>query len=141
MAEHYHAWRRLPALLVLLAGCGSPPATVPDTGSRAATQGYFDALVHQEWGTAYSALEPESRRSCAEDSFGVRAKTWWQGLGFPPKAVRVRSCDEQGDRAIAHVVILGHDGVRQRFKEAVTLQRGPGGWAVVLPPGFGQARP
>jgi hypothetical protein len=53
----------------------------------------------------------------------------------------VRSCEEHGDEAVAHVVFAGKTASGTRsFKDGLTLRRGATGWGVVLPPGFGKAR-
>jgi hypothetical protein len=82
---------------------------------------------------------PAGRR--ATRSFAALAVDWRAGLHFEPVAVHVRSCDEQADTAVAHLVILGGDRTRQRFKDAVHLRRGPDGWSVALSPLFGRLRP
>src|SRR5437660_5426427 len=118
--------RRTGWLLVMVAlapGCGSA-TTPPDTGARAAAQGFFDALIHQDWQRAYDALHPDSRAAFDFDRFTLLAKNYRGHLGFEPDDVHVRSCEEQGGEAIAHVVLTGHgEGAgRHQYKDAAALR-------------------
>jgi hypothetical protein len=110
------------------------------TGAREVVQAYYEALLRQEWAAAHGELDEDSRRRVGPEAFAALARTWRTSLGFEPQTVHVRSCEEQADGATAHVVLLGHDEARQRYKDAVTLRRGPAGWGVVLPPSFGRPR-
>jgi hypothetical protein len=131
----------LPTLL-LLSGCGPTTPTAADTGARAAAQGYFDALVRQDWGAAYETLDPAVRARWRAEEFTRRVTQYRRGLGFEPEKVAVRSCEERGDEATAHVVISGQAaGKARRFSDAVTLRRTGTGWTVVPPERFGQRRP
>jgi hypothetical protein len=121
------------------AGCRPAPPVAPDTGARAAVRTYYEALVRQDWPAAHAALGPASRASDDAARFAERARAWRRGLGFEPEAVYVRSCDEQGDGAVAHIVLAGRGGARTRYKDAATLRRGAAGWGVVLLPSFGRA--
>jgi hypothetical protein len=127
------------ALLALLpAGCGQPAAP-PGTGAEAVAREYFEELLRQDWGRAYAALDPEERARRGVESFARLAQSYHHRLGFEPREVFVRSCEEHGDEAIAHVVFTGQGGGKQRYhKDAITLRRGAAGWGVVLPPRFGQ---
>jgi hypothetical protein len=63
-------------------------------------------------------------------------------FALPPDPRRAKSCDERGDEAVAHVNLKGLAGSSPRvYRDAVSLRRGPAGWAVVLPGRFGKARP
>jgi hypothetical protein len=128
---------------VLTVGCSSPAAPAPaGTGAREAAQGFYDAIVGQDWARAYAALHPDSQASRSAERFSTLAKAYRHNLGFEPDKVTVRTCDEQGRKAIAHVVISGQSSAQARhFKDAVTLRVGPSGWSVVLPPNFGHAPP
>jgi hypothetical protein len=126
--------------VLVVAGCGPAPTTLPGTGSREAVRTFFEALVRRDWAAAYEQFDADSRAHCDRDAFARRATSYLQTLGFEPERVHVRACDEQGDGALAHVILLGADEVRQRFKDAVPLRREASGWAVVLPPAFGQSR-
>jgi hypothetical protein len=126
---------------VLAAGCGRGPAAPADTGSREAVQTYYEALLRQDWAGAHASLHPDSRAQCGAADFVRRARTYRGGLGFEPETVQVRSCEEHGDEAVAHVMLTGRGGDRQRhYQDGVTLRRSAPGWGVVLPPRFGQGR-
>jgi hypothetical protein len=127
--------------LALAAGCGTPPQPSGHTGAEEAARGYFDAVLHKDWQRAYAALHPDTRKRYSGEQFARLAQKYRQGLGFEPQEVKLRSCEEHGNEAVAHVLLVGQQAAKQRtFKEAVTLRQTPGGWAVVLPPGFGEAR-
>ena len=134
-----YAWGwLLPAALA--AGCGGT-ATPPPSEAQAAALRFFTALADQDWPAAYAALHSEGRKRLSVEEFTKQARRYRKGLGFEPTAAHVRSCEERGDEAVAHVSLRGQSGGHQRFhKDAVTLRRGAEGWGVVLPPRFGQAR-
>jgi hypothetical protein len=126
--------------LLLAAGCGGTAAP-PPSAAAAVAQRFFTALKDQDWPGAYAALHADGRKRLALEEFTRRAQRYRNAIGFEPTAAHVRSCEERGDEAVAHVSLTGQAGGRQRFhKEAVTLRRGPEGWGVVLPPRFGQGR-
>jgi hypothetical protein len=130
------------ALAVLPLACEPRPAPSTDTGARAAVEEFYAALVAEDWPRAYSALHPDSRTRRDADTFRRQAQTYRQHLGFEPRELRVRSCEEHADEAVAHVVISGEVGTVRHgsYKDAVTLRRGASGWGVVLPSRFGQIR-
>jgi hypothetical protein len=130
--------RRWTALLLLaLAGCGRTPAP-EGSGAKEVAGAYHEALLRQDWTQAYRFLHAESRARCSAERFARFAQGQRRGFGFEPQAVQLRFCAEQGAEALAHVVFTGQAGGRQRrFKDAVTLRRGPEGWGVVLPSRFG----
>ena len=122
------------------AGCAGTP-TPPGTGTEQAVRGYFEALLRQDWAEAYAALDPGGRARCTPEQFARLAANYRRDLGLEPEAVAVRSCDERGAEAVAHVTIRGRAGARLRFyKDAITLRRGGAGWGVVLPANFGRGR-
>ncbi len=125
-----------------LGGCGqSTPTALPTTGSPEVVRAFFEAVVHQEWPKAYDQLHPDQRTKYTLARFTQLAKSYYQHLGFAPREVHVRSCEEHGAEAIAHVVFTGESGPKQKFhKEAVALQSSVNGWGIVLPPKFGQAK-
>jgi hypothetical protein len=125
------------AALVLTAGCSSSPTSPPDTGARAAAQSYFDALVQQDWPRAYETLHPDSRAAFTLDRFTALAKNYRRHLGFEPREVHVRSCDEHGPEGVAHVVLTGSGG---QYKDAAALRLTAEGWKVTLPAQFGRFR-
>jgi hypothetical protein len=127
--------------LTSLAGCGEAAAPPADTGAEAAARSYFEAILRQDWARAHATLYPDSRARCSPEQFSRLAQNYLRNLGFNPREVRVRSCEEHGGEAVAHVVFTGQSASRRRYyKEAVTLRQGGDGWGVVLPPQFGRAR-
>ena len=127
-------------LLVLLAGCGSKPGPVTDTGSRDAVKAFCNAVVSRDWKAAHRCLSPAARARWSEAQFARAGAAYRAGLGFEPRSARLRTCEEQADRAVAHVVFHG-DGQRQRYRDSFTLERAEGGWRVTLPPSFGKKAP
>jgi hypothetical protein len=102
---------------------------------------YYAALLKEDWPRAYAALDADSRKRITSAEFSRLAQNHRKSLGFEPKDVHVRSCEEHGSEAIAHVLLVGQTANKQRwYKDAVTLRRGEAGWAVVLPPQFGKPR-
>jgi hypothetical protein len=103
---------------------------------------FFAGVVDQDWSSAYGALHADGRKRLSVEQFTRLAREYRRGLGFEPTSAHVRSCEERGDEAVAHVTLTGQAAGHQRLhKDAVTLRRGAAGWGVVLPPRFGQARP
>jgi hypothetical protein len=125
------------ALLVVVAGCGSKPTLATDSGAKDVVQAYCDAIVRRDWVRAYGTLHPESRARWSESQFARAAEAYRAGLGFDSRSVRVRSCEEQGDRAVAHVTFT-RDGRRQQYRDGMTLAFVEGTWRVMLPPNFGK---
>jgi hypothetical protein len=130
--------RWLCMLVVATAGCGPTPAPPKHSGAETVVRDYYEALLRQDWTQAYASLHPDSRTKFSADEFARLARTYRSQLGFKPQSVKVRSCEEHGDEAIAHVIITGQSAPKRR-KDAVTLRRGQAGWAIVLPPRFGQS--
>src|SRR5438270_12580529 len=125
---------------VALAGCGKAPGNA-GTGAETAVRSYFGALVQKDWAAAYAALHADSRKRCDAEQFAKLAQNYRKGLGFEPEEFHVRSCEEQGSEAMAHVVLQGHSGAKQRtFKDAVAVRRSGTAWGVVLPAHFGEGR-
>jgi hypothetical protein len=124
-------------LLIALAGCGSKPTPATDTGAKDVVQAYGDAIVCRDWARAYDLLHPESRARWSEAQFARAADAYRAGLGFDPRSFRVRSCEEQGGRAVAHVTFNG-DGRRQQYRDGLTLALVGGDWRVMLPLNFGK---
>ena len=126
----------------LAAGCGRPHPTRPaGTGAEAAAKEFYEALLRQDADAAYLLLDPDSQAACGPLRFARLASAYHEGFGFRPEAVHVRSCDEQGAAAVAHVVFIGPPGSgRHSYNDAVTLRETGGVWRVVLPAGFGRGR-
>ena len=131
--------RRLPALgLLLLVGCGGPPAPA-GTGAREAAADYFEALARRDWPAAHDKLAPESRQRFGREVFAGKAQAYRKALGFDLAKVHLRSCEEQGDRAVAHLTLADAADTRKNsYRESVVLRRGPEGSGVVLPKNFGK---
>jgi hypothetical protein len=131
-------WWNWTLLVGLLAGCGgeAPPA---GTGAEGVVRDYCEALLQQDWPRAYGALHPESKAKVRPEEFARGMKQQRQRFGFEPEGVAVRSCEERGNEAIAHVIFRGRVGGKQRFyKDAFTLRRAGEAWTVVLSARFGQ---
>jgi hypothetical protein len=127
--------------LALLASCGPARPTTPHTGAEEAARGYYEAIRLGDWGRAYELLHPDTRRRWTAEGFARAGAEYRRRLGFEPEALYVRSCEEQGDEAKAHVVFEGHvAGKLKQFKDAAELRRSASGWGVVLPQRFGSAR-
>jgi hypothetical protein len=134
--------RYWPLLLAATVGCARPAPTRVYTGAARTARAYFEALIRQDWTSAYGVLDADSKAGCPAGRFVQLARRYRQGLGFEPSEVFLRACDERAGEAIAHVSLKGRAGASPRFRrDAVTLRRRGSGWAVVLPANFGQARP
>ena len=126
------------ALLFALAGCGRAPEGPTGTGAEQVVRDYWEALLRRDWRGAYATLLPASRRKCRIEEFTRRGELYLRRLGFDPKEVRLRSCEEHGDEAIARVVLLGQAGAGQRLLQGrCHARRGEAGWGIVLPQRFG----
>jgi hypothetical protein len=134
--------RRAWVCVVVLAagGCGRPAERPADTGAKDAARSFAEAIARQDWATAYEGLHEDGRKRLGRDKFTRLARQYRRDLGFEPTRAQVRSYEEQGDEAKAHVVFSGRakSGPRQ-FRDSVLLRRGPEGWGVVLPRRFGHS--
>jgi hypothetical protein len=129
-----------PVLLILaVAGCGrsSEPST-PDTGSREAVRGFYDALIRRDWPGAYALLHPDAAKGLSAQEFSRRAEAYRGKLGFDPTRVAVRTCEEHGDEATARISLSGPGGSRHAYGDNLFLRRHDGQWRVILPARFGQ---
>ena len=129
----------LAALFVgTVTGCrNTVPATAPDTGSREVVTKYFEALAVQDWDTAYQQLHADTQKRFSRLAFERHVRDYGKRLGFPLGKVFIRSCDEQGEKAIAQVILSDANGsAKARFHEGVILQQSEGGWKVMLPSNF-----
>jgi hypothetical protein len=122
-----------------LVGCATEPGPRPGTGAAEAARDFFGALCQRDWPRAYGLLAPETRRRWSAEQFAGLATNYRKAIGMDPAAVHVRSCEEQGSEAVAHVVLTGAPGHAQH-KDAVALRRSEAGWGVHLPRNFGQQR-
>jgi hypothetical protein len=126
---------------LLLSGCAGAPRGLTGTGAKEVVQSYFEALLQQDWKRAYIALNTESQARCTADQFTRLAQAYRRDLSFEPDALKVRSCEEHGEEAIAHVVFSGQSGSHLRlFKDGAALRREAGSWRVVLSSHFGRSR-
>jgi putative alpha-1,2-mannosidase len=124
-------------LIILVAGCNSARPASPGTGADAVVRDYYEAIVRKDWNEAYAALHAESRAKVSAAAFAQQAASYRRRLGFEPQQVVVRSCEEHGTEALAHIVLKG--GARS-FKDAVVLRQQGSQWRVVLPPRFGEGQ-
>jgi hypothetical protein len=134
---------RLWAFLALLAGvcgCSPTPAESPaGTGASEALKSYYEGLIRQDWQQAYRVLDPDNQKRWALQEFTRLAQAYRSSLGFEPEELHLQSCEEKGSEAIAHVILTGHNAVKEiRYKDAVVLRHGADGWRVVLPATFGR---
>jgi tRNA-binding protein len=83
-------------------------------------------------------VRSDSQKEVDTEQFASLAKRYRDSIGFKPDGVHVRSCEEQGRNAVAHVVLIGRSGAKRlAFKDGAVLRRGKEGWRVILPPSFG----
>lgn len=125
--------------LVWVSGCRSGAAA--DTGARGAVEGYFEAVVRQDWPSAYAVLDPEVQSRWRLEEFSQRAAKYHKGLGIQPETVRVRYCEEHAREATAQVIVRGKAArTHKTHKDAVVLRKSGDKWSVMLPADFGQSR-
>jgi hypothetical protein len=127
-------WTVAFAALVLVLGCSSRPPQTNDTGARTAALTFAEALARKDWAASYSGLATETRQKWTQAEFTRRGEAFLRGLGFEAKAARVRSCEEQGGRAVAHVLFTAP---RKQYRDGWELRRVGDEWKVVLPANFG----
>ena len=125
----------------VMMGCDPAPLPPSGTGAREAAQRYCDALLEKDWPRAYAALHPDSRARYSASRFARLAERYCRELGFEPEPARIRFCQEQGTRTVAHIVWKGQKAAHEHFyKEVIILHSTPAGWGVVLPQNFGSGR-
>lgn len=113
----------------------APPT---DSGSRQVVTRYFESLAAQDWATAYAQLHPDTQKLLDRAAFERGARAYCKRLGFPLGKVSIRSCDEQGKKAVAQVILSDASGsMKNRFHEGAILQQSANGWRLVLPGTFG----
>jgi hypothetical protein len=123
-----------------LAGCCGSSAGPAGTGAEAVVRGYYEAILRKDWEQAYGLLHAQSKAKSSAAQFARQAETYRRRLGFEPQQIAVRSCEEHGDEALAHVVLKGVAGAGpQSYKDAIVVRQGASGWGIVLPPRFGQS--
>src|SRR5262249_25983391 len=84
---------------LIVAGCG-PPAAPPPGRAELVVRRYFEAIVQQDWPTAYAALHPDLRKRWNAEQFTRRAQQYRSHLGFEPDGVQVRACEERAIEAV-----------------------------------------
>ena len=124
----------------LLIGCGPASEEQAGTGAKECAENYFQAVLDHDWTKAYTTLDESGRKRWTTATFAELGKKYRRELGFEPREIHVRACEEHGDEATAHVVLVGPATAKEgRSKEAVLLRRNEGRWQVVLSPTFGRA--
>lgn len=127
--------------LSMMAGCGGAAPTSTGTGARETATSFFEAITRQNWEEAYKSLHGDSRKVLSLADFSNRGKNYRKGLGFELGKVVVRLCEEQGDKANAHLVLSdANDSRKNSFREAVLLRKDRDRWGVILSPNFGIKR-
>jgi hypothetical protein len=128
-----------PLLAAILSGCQTPaPPTLEDTGSTEVVKLFFEGLVKQDWAQSFAVLTAERQKTISLDQFRRQAQAYCKRLGFEPQEVHIRSCEEHGTEAIAHLSLVGHvQGQRKQFRESVVLKKSANRWQVVPPNHFG----
>jgi hypothetical protein len=134
---------RLSLIIILcsvLSACrGEAMAPPAGTGAREVVAKYFEALAQQDWETAYNQLHADTHKRMDRAAFERNARAYCKRLGFPLGKVFMRSCDEQGAKAIAQVILSDATGsMKHRYHEGAALQQETRGWRIVLPGNFGQ---
>jgi hypothetical protein len=124
----------------LYIGCRTAAPTSTGSGARELALTFFQAIVGNDLTAAYAALDEDSRIRVPAGRFASLATAYIDGIGFVPRSAQVTACEEQGDRAIAHVVLTGRTAAHQRYKDVATLRRNADTWGVVLASNFGQKK-
>ena len=125
------------AICSLLTACRGPVVEPVGTGAREVVMKYFEALVQQDWETAYAHLDADTQKVVDRATFERRALAYRNRLGFPLGKVFVRSCDEQGEKAVAQVLLSdANRSMKHRYHEGIVLKRQANGWGIVLPSNF-----
>jgi hypothetical protein len=127
------------ALLCIVAGCSSAPPTPTGSGAREVVTDFYESLARRDGAAAYARLHPDSQKQLDRESFLRRVDVFRSKLGFELGKIHVRSCDEQGDKAVAQLVLSDSaDSTKHRYREGAILRTTATGWGVVLPKNFGQ---
>jgi hypothetical protein len=136
-----NVWCRRLAWVVLFAGCSRTAVPPAGTGAREAALNYYSALVEADWPRAYAALHPDAQARWNPEQFARLGQRYRLELGMEGGTVQVRSCEEHGADAIAHVVLTGRSTARSgRHKDGVVLRRSASGWGVLPPQRIGAPR-
>ncbi len=121
-------------------GCRKPSRTTStraSVGASEAAHAFFEAMLRQEWDTAYELLDDESRTWCSKEDFTARGRAVLGQLDFTPAAVFV-DVSEKGDHASALAVFRSAAGAgAKQFKDGADLTRTQNGWRLSLRKNFG----
>ena len=125
----------------VLVGCGSPASPYPprtETGAEQVAKTFFEAIMNEEWATAYATLDAESQSWCSRDRFATLGKEYRGLIGFVPTDVSI-SVTESGDNASAVALYRESSGPERRsYKDGTSLKHTPSGWTVILRKNFGK---
>lgn len=131
--------RAIALFMLATCGCQRDVPTPQQTGAKEAAVVYFTALASGNATDAFDALDAESRQRVPAEAFERHAKAYVRKVGATVNRVHVQSCEEAGDSATAHVVLIGRAGGHsRRFEDAASLRRRDGKWGIVLPSNFGR---
>lgn len=119
--------------LVLAAGCGAPKKAVVDTGARAAALAFCEAIIRSDWEAVRDLADPKTAPEAGQ--LARLASQYRKSLGMEPEVARIRSCEEQEGRAIAHFTFTGG---RKQYRGGWELRLHEGKWVIVLPASFGR---
>jgi hypothetical protein len=124
-----------------LMGCGRVQEDFPGTGAKQCVLEFYQALIQQDWPSAYATLDPRNQKAHTPEQFSRLAQSFRGTLGFEPESIHIQACQEHGPEAMAHVVLTGRNADQERrFKDAVALRRGDEGWRITLPATFGRVK-
>jgi len=134
--------RRVALAIALAAACGcrgESHAESPQTGAKEAAIAYFTSLASGSVSDAYGWIDEESRSRVSAEAFARHAKAYRLRVPHSVDRVHVQACEENGDVATAHVILIGRAGGHtRRFQDAAALRFRDGKWGIVLPAGFGR---
>lgn len=118
-------------------GCASAPEMPAGTGAAETAASFFAGLQTSDWNLAYSLVSPGKQKPVSLEQFTRQARAYRSHIGFDIEEVRMRSCEEHAEEALAHILLVGHaHGNRKQYREGLILRRVDGKWAVMLPSHF-----
>jgi hypothetical protein len=122
-------------------GCGRAPQEAQGTGAKECVHEFFGGILQRDFFRAYSVLDAASQKKCNPQQFSALATSYLNSFGFEAEKVHVRSCEEHGADATAHVTFTGHTTSQDRWhKDGIVLHREEAGWRLVLPANFGRTK-
>ena len=131
--------REVGVLVLALCGCGENTPPPVDTGAKVAVAAFFGGMTSGDPQRAYSVLDDDSRRRISVEQFEALAQANSRKVGYAVERVHIQSCEERGDEATAHIVLIGRAASHsRRYQDAITLRRREGRWGIVLPANFGR---